>query len=392
MQKIAAAKFFRRQADRGGHLVHLPFQREDALRRAESSKRAVRRIGGGKRAAADADVRARIRTGGVNHAARQHDGGERRVGTSVDVEIDFHGHQFAVARDAGTMPRARGMTLGGRRHIFGAIVNQLHRFARFPRQQRRVAGDHRRIFFLSAEASAGFHLNDANFLRRQAEQRDQRLVHVVRALHRTPHGDAVLQIGYRDRAVIFDVELFLRAGFVLSFDDDVGFGEAPVDVALVHEVRLENIVVAPDNLFFCNRLFERIDARKRLDIDAHQAARFFHQIAVGMRDQDDSFFAMRGDFVGEKRLVVKNQHNVVLPRHVFRSNNGEFIPRDAGLESDAANFSATRRVAHGGAVDHAGKLQVVDVLRLVGDFARALLAGHRFSDQRIGVLTYLAPS
>ena len=85
------------------------------------------------------------------------------------------------------------MALGGGDHVFGAVVNHFYRLAGFPGQQRGVAGDHRRIFFLAAEAAAGFRLDDADFVGGQIEKRNQRLVNVIRALQRAPDGDAFVR-------------------------------------------------------------------------------------------------------------------------------------------------------------------------------------------------------
>ena len=119
------------------------------------------------------------------------------------------------------------MALGRRDHVLDAVVDQLHRPARLAREQRRVPGDHRRIFFLAAEAAAGLGLHDADLVARQAEQHHQRAVHVVRALHRAVDGDAVAIVrhavaGHGDDAVGLDVELLLVPDPVLAFDDDVG--------------------------------------------------------------------------------------------------------------------------------------------------------------------------
>ena len=62
----------------------------------------------------------------------------------------------------GAMARARRMALGGGDHVLGAVVDHFHGLAGFPREQRGVSGDHRRIFFLAAEAAAGFGLHDAD--------------------------------------------------------------------------------------------------------------------------------------------------------------------------------------------------------------------------------------
>ena len=165
-EEISAAKFFRRQIHGARDLIHVALDRENALRRAESAKRAVRRRVGGHGLRADAHVGADVRPRRVNRSAREHHGRKRRVRAAVDHEIDVHGHEFAVARDPGAVPRARRMALGGRHHVFRAVVDDFHALSRLPCQQRRVRGDHRGIFFLAAEAAAGFRLNDANFFRR----------------------------------------------------------------------------------------------------------------------------------------------------------------------------------------------------------------------------------
>ena len=64
----------------------------------------------------------------------------------------------------GPMPRPRRMPLGGRDHVFGAVVDHLDRPARLPREQRRMPGDQRWILFLAAEAAARLHLHDANLV------------------------------------------------------------------------------------------------------------------------------------------------------------------------------------------------------------------------------------
>ena len=99
-----------------------------------------------------------------------------------------------------------------------------------------------------------------------------------------------------------------------------------------------------------------------------------------MGEKDDGLLGVRSDLVGEKRLVVKDQGDVIAAGDVLRGDDGEFVPGDAGFECDAANDATSRGVANGRAVDHAGEVEIVDVLRLAGDFARALFAGDGFSD------------
>ena len=69
VNEIAAAQFFGRDADGFRDAVHVAFERENALRRAESAEGAVRRHVGGDGAAAHANVGAEVRAGGVDRPA-----------------------------------------------------------------------------------------------------------------------------------------------------------------------------------------------------------------------------------------------------------------------------------------------------------------------------------
>ena len=89
--EVAAAEFLRREPHGRRHPVHVALEREQTLGRAEAAERAVRRHVGGDRAAADADVRARVRPPGVNRPAREHDRRQRAVRAAVDREVDVHG-------------------------------------------------------------------------------------------------------------------------------------------------------------------------------------------------------------------------------------------------------------------------------------------------------------
>ena len=108
--EVAAAELLGGQTRRRRDAVHLQFEREDRLRRAEAAKRAVRRRVGRDRLRADAHVRAVVRTGGVNRPARQHDRRQRAVRAAVDDELDVHRQQPAVGDrsrcDAASAPDA----------------------------------------------------------------------------------------------------------------------------------------------------------------------------------------------------------------------------------------------------------------------------------------------
>ena len=125
--------------------------------------------------------------------------------------------------DGGAMAGARWMALGGGGHVFGAVVAELDWMAGLHREQRGVAADDGGEVFLAAEGSAGLGLDDAALFGGEVEDELEGVDEVVGALHRAADGYAGFGIVFGDDAVVFDVELLLRSGSVLAFDDEVGF-------------------------------------------------------------------------------------------------------------------------------------------------------------------------
>ena len=82
--------------NRSRHFVHVSLQGKDALRRAESTKRTVRRDVRRHRSTLDAHVRTKIRTRRVNRAARKHHWRQRAVRAAVDHKIYLLRQQFAI--------------------------------------------------------------------------------------------------------------------------------------------------------------------------------------------------------------------------------------------------------------------------------------------------------
>ena len=220
-QRIDLADPHRIDPEGLGDAIHVRFGGKLRLRRAEAAKRAVwRRVRHGH-ASADPEVIAAIRSAGVEQPAREHDPAERGIGAAVQQHVDVHrqepavaGHPRAMADDA-RVPLRRGQ------HVLDAVVNQLYRPSRLPRQQRSVARDHRRVFFLAAESAAGLGLNDTDLLVRQPHHDLDRAVHVVGTLHRSVDRDAWIHaggIGNGNDAVRLDVQLLLETDAVLAFD------------------------------------------------------------------------------------------------------------------------------------------------------------------------------
>ena len=138
----------------------------------------------------------------------------------------------------GAMAHDRGMPLGRRQQILDAVVDHLHRTAGLEREDRGVARQHRRVFFLAAEAAAGFRLHHPDAIGRQLQQHDQRLVHVVGTLQRSVDRHLAVA-GHRDHAVGLDVELLLMGGAIFAFDHEISIPKPQIDIALVDRDLLE---------------------------------------------------------------------------------------------------------------------------------------------------------
>ena len=82
------------------------------------------------------------------------------------------------------------------------------------------------------------------------------------------------------------------------------------------------------------RILQRKDSGQLFVVDPHISPRLFEQVFVSMSEQDDWLFRMIYNFVGEVRLVVKNQRDVILARNIFSSNDREFIPGNIAFERD----------------------------------------------------------
>src|SRR6185312_1673310 len=113
-----------------------------------------------------------------------------------------------------------------------------------------MSRNQRRIFFFAAKASTSFSLNYTNAIFGKVEELHQGFVNIVGTLHRTPDSYTVEGIRDCDGAVVFNVELFLRAGVILAFYNQVRAWPDFVNISLLDQKLFEDVVFAPDNLLF----------------------------------------------------------------------------------------------------------------------------------------------
>ena len=106
-----------------------------------------------------------------------------------------------------------------------------------------------------------------------------------------------------------------------------------VDISFINQKRLEDVVVAPDDLFLFDRISRVKTGGSSSIFDANVAARFFEQVLVRVGQQHDRLFRMIDDFVGEIRLIVEDQGDIVFAGDIFRGNDGEFVPGNVACET-----------------------------------------------------------
>src|SRR3989440_2150923 len=100
-----------------------------------------------------------------------------------------------------------------------------------------------------------------------------------------------------------------------------------------------------------------------------------------MREQNDWLFRMIHNFVGQVRLIVENQRDVVFAWDVFGRNDREFVPGQVAFERNVLDASTWNRAAHSHAVQHPVELQIINVERRTGDFLAAFFAGDCFTNE-----------
>src|ERR1035437_9297473 len=223
-----------------------------------------------------------------------------------------------------------------------------------------MSRDHRRIFLLAAESTAGFRLHHADIWL-LAQQAPERLVYIEGALHGAMYRNAAI-LGIGDHAIRLDVDVLLMSRAVRAFDDQVGGREAGVDVAFVDSERFENDVGV---LGIQLRLQSFV-----LDHDVRGEERF----AILVREENDWLREMPNLRLDEERLIVLEQRDDVT---TTGGNVAVVHDREAGrveIEADVRDASARDGRTNRPSVQHSGKAEIVDVLRGAGRFTDPVLA------------------
>ena len=83
--------------------------------------------------------------------------------------------------------------------------------------------------------------------------------------------------------------------------------------------------------------FDGEDRRQQIVFNVHGAHGFAHLVLVGVRDEQDGFFAVIDLAVGEAGLIGRDHLDLILAGNIGRGDYGEFAPVDLAVEADGAN-------------------------------------------------------
>src|SRR5438128_3215770 len=141
--------------------------------------------------------------------------------------------------------------------------------------------------------------------------------------------------------------------------------------------RLEEIILAPDDLLPRERVFDRQYGRQRLNFEAHRAPRFFEQVLVGVRQQHHRFFRMIDEIRCQARLIFLYQRRAILAGNIVGSDDCKFVPGDSAFEMNLAEPAPRNRTAHRCAKEHAREREVAHIARAAGHFFSSFLTRYR---------------
>ncbi len=80
------------------------------------------------------------------------------------------------------------------------------------------------------------------------------------------------------------------------------------------------------------------------------------------------------------RLIIDDERDNILARNVVRRYNREFVPRQSRRKVNGPDPAARYWTAHRHTMQHAGELEIVNVLGVAGDFVAALFARNGLAD------------
>ena len=262
------------------------------------------------------------------------------------------------------------VALRRRRDVLVPVVDHPDRPARSPREERRVNGQHGRVLFLAAEGAAGLRLDDPDLLDRQAERAPECRVDEVGALERAGDRDPAVRCRSRDHRLRLDVDVLLGTDAVGSFDDQVGLGEARLQVAL-------GDLVAGAGLLGREHVEDR---RQRLGPQGDRRPGSTRGGRIGGRHERDRLRVVADLVHRERGLVVVLDADHVLAGDVGRRDHHHPRPVERRVAVDPEQARVGLGGPDGQAEPRSLDAEVVGIACGPGHLGRSVATGHGPAD------------
>ncbi len=237
---VARLELQRVQAQAAGQFVEGGLDGEHHLAEAVAAEGARRDVVRVHRVGVDLLVQGAVDRHGLADAVEHHGRAVVAVRARVRDHAQLEGGEGAVAARARLQMDGEGVPGGGAVELLGARVVQFHRAAQPEHRQRDDVLDQHLLF--AAEAAADPACHHPDLLQRQVVQRAQGAAREERGLRAGPHGEAAVLVEPGDGSVRLQTGVLPALGAEGVLVDDVGLGEAGLDVADL-AVRLAHHIV-----------------------------------------------------------------------------------------------------------------------------------------------------
>ena len=386
--RVDVAELERVDAAALGHHVHQHVVQQRRLRHPEAAEGAGRRLVGVDAGRGREHVGHVIGAGRVHRDPVLHREAERDIGAGVEVAVESVGGELPVLGAAIAAGRPGRVALGGGRHRLDPVEDRADRAVEVPRRDRQQHLE--RTVDLAAEAAAAGAGQHVDRVDGQAEHvGDLVPVHMRRL-----GGGRDLQPAAgaaRPARLGLDIGVLDEGGLEAALDDDVGFGERRLGLALLHEAGPHHVVFRPgmdDRRVLGERALDPVRVRADLVADRHVlVADPVHRLVVADQGQH-RLAAMLDLAVGEYRLVLDMRiaAETVDRRHVGRAEHPDQpgMGIQQGLQVADGEARAPMRRAHRAHPERIGRRAVRAEHLAAVDLAPAVGLGHPCPDRLAG--------
>ena len=386
-----------------GDFVDLRFAREACLRIAKAAECAGTQLIGVNDFPDAARVRNTVRTGG--EIEREHHDGRTvvRICAAIHDQIELLSNESTVTLDARLDPHQGGVPRAHRQHVLASVEHDLDRTASALRQQHRERLDRR--FRFRAEAAADARPDRADTRAGQPEAVGNIGLGAEHALRRRPHRDLALGLDLGDGRDRLEIGVILRLRLVDVFDDEIALCPSFPDIAGRNFRIRQNVAVADrgenleiavvmlvqDRRVGCHRLFWREHGRQFLIFDLDEARCLLRSGETGRRHCRNRLAAIANAILWQDGFVLDEKTHVAgfeigAGDDSLNAGDGERLRYVVGH-----NARVTVRTADNHSEQHAGKRDVVGILRVTCRLAERLEPGHGRADHLANDIHALAP-